>query len=78
MRNMLRALCFALLEPSKKLVTLEAEGDFTSRLALMEELKTMPFSVVWDYYCGQQNVPVGTNWLIEVKKYEANVLSKRK
>jgi L-rhamnose isomerase len=57
---------------------LEAEGDFTSRLALMEELKTMPFSAVWDYYCSQQNVPVGTNWLAEVKKYEANVLSKRK
>ena len=78
MRNMLRALCFALLEPSKRLATLEAEGDFTSRLALMEELKTMPFAAVWDYYCSQQNVPVGTNWLAEVKKYEANVLSKRK
>jgi L-rhamnose isomerase len=78
MRNMLRALCFALLEPSKKLASLEAEGDFTSRLALMEELKTMPFPAVWDYYCSQQNVPVGTNWLAEVKKYEANVLSKRK
>ena len=40
MRNMQRALCFALLEPSKKLKALEAEGDFTSRLALMEELKS--------------------------------------
>ncbi len=78
MRNMLKALCFALLEPSGALAKYEAENDFTSRLALMEELKTMPFGAVWDYHCGQQNVPVGTNWLSEIKKYESNVLSKRK
>ena len=32
---------------------LEGEGDFTSRLALMEEAKTLPFGAVWDYYCGE-------------------------
>jgi L-rhamnose isomerase len=78
MRNMLKALCFALLEPSGALAKFEAENDFTSRLALMEELKTMPFGAVWDYHCSQQNVPVGANWLSEVKKYESNVLSKRR
>jgi L-rhamnose isomerase len=78
MRNMLRALCFALLEPVEQLKQLEADGDYTSRLALMEELKTMPFAAVWDFYCVQKGVPVGMDWLAEVKKYEADVLSKRK
>jgi len=77
MRNMLRALCFALLEPVEQLKKLEAGGDYTSRLALMEELKTMPFAAVWDFYCVQKGVPVGMDWLAEVKKYEADVLSKR-
>jgi L-rhamnose isomerase len=77
MRNMLRALCFALLEPIDRLKKLEAEGDYTSRLALMEETKTLPFSAVWDYYCEQKNVPVGADWLAEVKRYEDKVLSKR-
>jgi L-rhamnose isomerase len=78
MRNMLKALCFALLEPGEKLAKFEAEGDFTSRLAVMEELKTMPFAAVWDAYCSRQNVPAGANWLAEVKQYESSVLSKRK
>jgi L-rhamnose isomerase len=77
MRNMLRALCFALLEPVDKLKALEREGDFTSRLALMEEAKTLPFGAVWDYYCLQKGAPVGEAWLAEVKQYEEKVLSKR-
>ena len=43
------------------------------RLALLEENKTLPFSAVWDAYCEQQNVPVGSAWLDAVKKYESNV-----
>lgn len=78
MRNMLRALCIALLQPVDSLKKLEADGDFTSRLALMEEVKTLPFAAVWDYYCEQKGVPVGMNWLAEVKKYEVDVLSKRR
>jgi L-rhamnose isomerase len=77
MRNMLRALCFALLEPIDTLKKLEAEGDYTSRLALMEEAKTLPFAAVWDYYCLKMGAPVGEAWLAEVKRYEEKVLSKR-
>jgi L-rhamnose isomerase len=77
MRNMLRALCCALLEPVDKLKQLEAEGDFTSRLALMEEAKTLPFGAVWDYHCLKMGAPVGEAWLAEVKQYEEQVLSKR-
>ncbi len=76
-RCMIKALLIALLEPAEKLRSLEAEGDFTSRLAMLEELKTMPFGAVWDYYCHKNDVPVGPDWLREVKSYEKNVLSKR-
>jgi L-rhamnose isomerase len=76
-RNMLRALLIALLEPTDRLRALEAEGDFTSRLALQEELKTLPFGAVWDYYCETKNVPVGENWLANIKRYEKSVLSRR-
>jgi L-rhamnose isomerase len=77
MRNMLRALCLAMLEPVELLKKFECTGDFTSRLALMEEAKTMPSGAVWDFYCAQQGVPVGVDWLAKVKKYENDVQSKR-
>jgi L-rhamnose isomerase len=76
-RNMLKALLVALLEPTAQLRALERAGDHTSRLALQEELKALPFGGVWDYYCQQRGVPVGDAWLLEVKRYEAEVLSKR-
>lgn len=76
-RSLLKALLMALLEPAALLRLAEAEGDFTRRLALLEELKTMPFAAVWDYYCLQQNVPVGMAWLDDVKTYERTVLAKR-
>jgi L-rhamnose isomerase len=67
-----------MLDPVAKLKQLELAGDYTSRLALMEEAKTMPFAAVWDYYCLQQGTAVGEQWLAEVKKYEKDVLSLRK
>ena len=76
-RCMLKALLIALLEPTEKLREMEIGGDFTSRLAMLEELKTMPFGAVWDYYCTKMDVPPAQTWLDEVKAYERNVLSKR-
>ncbi len=76
-RNMRKALLLALLSPVARLKSAEAGGDFTSRLALMEEAKSLPFGAVWDYYCVQMDVPPGENWLTEVKKYEATELAKR-
>jgi L-rhamnose isomerase len=75
-RNMIRALLIALLEPPA-IKAAETSGDFTSRLALQEEAKTLPFGAVWDFYCESRVVPVGEHWLTEVKSYEKNVLSKR-
>lgn len=77
MRNMQKALLLALLEPTDKLKKIEENFDFTSRLALLEEYKTLPFGAVWDYFCEINNVPVGQSWLDEVKKYEQEVLLKR-
>ena len=76
-RAMNKALLAALLEPVARLKQFEREGDFTSRLATFEELKSMPAGAVWDYYCTRQQVPAGDAWLKEVKNYEANVLAKR-
>lgn len=76
-RNMQKALLLALLEPTKMLVELEAAGDYTARLALIEEAKSLPFGAVWDEFCKRGNVPVGTAWLDEVKSYEKTVLNKR-
>jgi L-rhamnose isomerase len=76
-RNMIRALCIAMLDPVAKLKQLELAGDYTARLAIMEEARTLPFGAVWDYYCLTQGVPVGEAWLAEVKAYEKDVLFKR-
>jgi L-rhamnose isomerase len=76
-RAMIQALLAALLEPTARLRELEMQGDFTARLALVEAIKMLPLSAVWDYYCLKQNVPVGVSWLDEVRDYEARVTSRR-
>jgi len=76
-RCMLKALLMASLKPVGTLRQLEKTGDFTSRLALQEECKTLPFGAVWDQYCVKKDVPVGEAWLKEVKSYEKKVLSRR-
>ncbi|MFJ7509684.1 L-rhamnose isomerase [Peribacillus simplex] len=76
-RNMIKALLYALLVPNDHLKELQEKGDFTERLALMEEFKTYPFGAIWDYYCEQMNVPVKERWLMQVKDYERDVLAKR-
>jgi L-rhamnose isomerase len=76
-RNMIKALLYAMLVPNEYLKQLQEEGNFTERLALMEEFKTYPFGAIWDYYCEKMGVPVRESWLEEVKDYENEVLSKR-
>lgn len=76
-RCMIKALLMALLEPIETLRQYEISGDFTARLAMLEELKTLPFGAVWDYYCLKSDVPLGSAWLDEVKRYEEEVLVRR-
>ncbi len=77
-RNTLRALLGALLEPLAELRRLEQAGDYTRRLALLEELKSLPIGAVWDYHCLTQNAPVGGQWMDEIAEYERRELSQRK
>jgi len=76
-RCMLKALLTALLEPTEMLRRMEVEGDYTRRLAMLEELKTMPSGAVWDRYCEKSSVPAGEPWIAEIKRYEKEVLAKR-
>lgn len=76
-RNTIKAILKAMLEPTEQLKEIELKGDFTSRLAITEELKDFPFADVWNYYCQQNNVPVGLEWLKEAQAYEEEVLLKR-
>ena len=76
-RNAKKALLFALLRPTAKLKELELAGDYTSRLALMEEYKSYPSAAVWDMLCEKAGVPEREGWLDAVKAYERDELSKR-
>ncbi|MGB7324522.1 MAG: L-rhamnose isomerase [Rubripirellula sp.] len=72
-RNALKAALAALLEPTEMLQQLERDGDYTGRLALLEEQKMMPLGAIWDHYCQSAGVPVGAEWLDKVRAYEADV-----
>lgn len=76
-RALLRALLMALLEPIDRLRGLESSGDYTGRLATLEELKGLPHGAVWDYYCLTRDVPVGLDWLDRARTYEREVLARR-
>lgn len=77
MRNMQKALLYALLLPNAKLKKMQDESQFTELMMLQEEIKTYPMGAVWDYFCESNGVPVREAWYEEVKKYEKEVLSKR-
>ena len=72
-----KAFIQALLEPSALLNSYEENGQYFERLALQEELKSMPWQAVWDYYCFLNDVPVGENYISEIQRYEQTVTSKR-
>lgn len=76
-RNMVKALLIGLLEPAAALRRVECEMDYTRRLVMLEEQKSMPWAAVWDHYCAQQDVPVGMAWFEEIAEYEKRVLAAR-
>ena len=71
-RNVQKALLFALLEPSNSLENMQNNSDFTQLMVVQEELKTAPFG---DIYLERENTPV--EYFAEVKRYEQEVLIKR-
>lgn len=76
-RNAKKALLRALLEPVETLKKLENSGDYTARLALLEEQKSLPWQAVWEAWCLRQDVPAGASWLGDVRHYEQQILSQR-
>ena len=74
-RNVQKALLFALLEPSNSLENMQNNSDFTQLMIVQEELKTAPFGDIWNEYLERENAPV--EYFAEVKRYEQEVLSKR-
>ena len=76
-RNLIKALLAAMLEPVDRLRAAEATGDFTGRLALLEDSKMLPFGAVWDYYCANSGIPPREAWFDEVRRYERDVLAAR-
>ena len=74
-RNVQKALLFALLQPEDELKALQYENNFTEIMYLQEEMKMMPLGDVWNEFLAREGVVA--NYLVEVKKYESEVLSKR-
>lgn len=76
-RNAKKALLRALLEPVETLKKLENSVDYTARLALLEEQKSLPWQAVWEAWCLRHDVPAGASWLSDVRHYEQQILSQR-
>ena len=77
MRNMQKALLFALLQPNAQLAKLQRDRRMTELMIMQEELKLYPIGDVWNYFCEIKNVPQKEDWFAVVQKYEQEVLSKR-
>lgn len=72
-----KSLLNALLEPLETLRKYEDGGLWFERLALLDEVKTLPMGAVYDYFNLKNDVPVAESYLGDVEKYEHDVLSKR-
>ena len=77
LRNTRKALLFSALAPYKEIRQAEYDADYTLRLALQEERKNLPATAVWNYYCLQQDVPQGSEWIADMKNYEQKTLVDR-
>ena len=72
-----KCLLQALLEPLALLRQYEDKGQGFEKLALMEEMKSLPFGAVYDYFNLKNDVPVGEEFIGRIQQYEREVTSKR-
>ena len=75
MRSMSKSLLYALLSPNAMLKELQDTNQLTKVMTVQEEVKTLPFGDVWNYFCEECGVPA--NWFAEIEKYEKEVLANR-
>ncbi len=76
-RAVQKSLLYASVQPWEIFREFEENGQYLQRLAFLEELKTLPFGSVWDFFCLTNDVPVGYSWIREIEKYEKEVLRNR-
>ncbi len=76
-RAVQQAFLFALLEPIATLREYEESGRNFERLAILEIMKSKPYGAVWNYYCLNNDVPVGEDFMTEIQDYEKEVLNRR-
>lgn len=76
-RSWQKALLYAMCLPNDTFKKLQDEGRFTELMVMQEEAKLLPFADVWERYCESEGVDAGAEWFEEIKKYEADILSKR-
>ena len=77
LRAAAKSIISALVEPTQMLFEAEAKEDFTTRLALTDEFRNLPVNAVYDKACLDAGIPVGAEWIRQLKKYEAEVQDKR-
>ena len=75
-RNVKKALLFALLQPADKLKTLQDTEQMTELMILQEELKTAPLGDVWTEFLRREETPA--DYLTPIKAYEEKILKERK
>ena len=77
LRAAAKAVLASLLEPVNLTDKAEVEGDFTSRLMLMDEAKNLPMNAVWEYMLMKKDIAIGQDALKAIKTYEKNVMATR-
>ena len=75
-RNVQKALLFALLQPSQKMKELQDNANFTELMVLSEEMKTMPLGDIWAEFLERQGTE--SCYIGSIKEYEEKVLVNRK
>ncbi len=75
-RNVKKALLFALLQPAERLKTLQDTEQMTDLMVLQEELKTAPLGDIWAEFLRREGTPA--DYLTPIREYEEKVLKERK
>lgn len=75
-RNLQKALLFALLQPNDTMKKMQDEADFTSLMVLKEEMKMAPIGDIWEEFLIRNGCK--NNYIDEINKYENEVLKARR
>ncbi|MBP3371417.1 MAG: L-rhamnose isomerase, partial [Clostridia bacterium] len=76
LRNVHKALLYALLEPTDMMRKLQDENRMTELMVIHEDLKTAPFGDIWDEYLRREGIEA--NYIAPVLAYEKEILEERK